>query len=215
MKNLVLLIFVIFSTSAFTQTTELKLASDVWPPFTNIETENSFALDLVKEAFGRSDIKVTYEITNWNEVVSGISTGKYDGSGAMWLSDDREEKYIFSDTYLQNQLILVGVKGSDVSAESFGELAGKRIGIVQDYAYGESLSATDEITLVAGKSDQQNLERLLSSQIDYMLVDALLIQYMLEYQVNDVSAHLSFADKPILVKSLHSSPTDHITGFFT
>ncbi|MCK5080228.1 MAG: transporter substrate-binding domain-containing protein, partial [Bacteroidales bacterium] len=51
--------------------------------------------------------------------------------------------------------------------------------------------------------DQQNLERLLSGQIDYMLVDALLIQYLLKYQVNDVSEHLEIGNAPILAKSLH------------
>jgi len=212
MKSLLLSIVLFISTFGLAQTTELKLASDVWPPFTNIENENSFALDLVNEALGRIDVACTFEIVKWNEVIAGINAGIYDGSGAMWLDDDREEKYMFSSTYLQNQLILVGAKGSDVSASSFAELKGKRIGIVEDYAYGDSLLNSKEITLVEGKSDQQNLERLLSDKIDYMIVDALLIQYLLKYQVNDVSEHLSIAKTPILVKSLHLGLRKDIPG---
>jgi hypothetical protein len=40
-------------------------------------------------------------------------------------------------------------------------------------------------------------------QIDYMLVDALLIQYMLKYQINDVTEHLEIGNIPVRVKSLH------------
>ena len=40
-------------------------------------------------------------------------------------------------------------------------------------------------------------------EIDYMLVDALLIQYMLKYQINDVTEHLEIGNTPIRVKSLH------------
>ena len=47
------------------------------------------------------------------------------------------------------------------------------------------------------------MEKLLSDEIDYMLVDALIIQYMLKYQLNDVTAHLAIGQKPLLVKSLH------------
>ena len=36
-----------------------------------------------------------------------------------------------------------------------------------------------------------------------MLVDALLIQYMLKYQLNDVTQHLAIGQKPLLVKPLH------------
>ncbi len=43
----------------------------------------------------------------------------------------------------------------------------------------------------------------MTDKIDYMLVDALLIQYMLKYQVNDVTAYLEIGSKPLLIKSLH------------
>ncbi|MCK5765837.1 MAG: amino acid ABC transporter substrate-binding protein, partial [Bacteroidales bacterium] len=186
----------------FSQTSELKLASDIWPPFTNVEGEKAFALDLVREALARTGVKADFEILELNDIITGIDAGKYDGSAALWLNEDREKKYLFSEPYLQNQLVLVGQKGSDVSSISFADFDGKRIGIIEDYAYGIDINS-DQVSLVTGKNDQQNLERLFSGHIDYMLVDALLIQYLLKYQVNDVSEHLEFGHAPILSKSLH------------
>jgi hypothetical protein len=74
--------------------------------------------------------------------------------------------------------------------------------VVEDYSYDAQIDP-ERVVLVSGESDQQNLERLLSNELDYMLVDDLLIQYMLKYQVNDVREFLEIADLPILVKPLH------------
>ncbi len=203
MKQLIYLALLSILLTAQGQTETLTLASDVWPPFTNTPGEKSFALDLVAEALKRMDVSSDFVIVDFDEVLSGIDQGNYSGSAALWETAERRKKYYFSEPYLQNQLILVGKKGSDVSAGSIAELTGKRIGIVGDYAYGTDISNARNIVPVQGESDQQNLERLLSGQIDYMLVDALLIQYLLKFQVNDVSEFLEIASGPVIVRSLH------------
>ena len=201
MKNIYAVIFLFISINGFSQTTNLKLGSDVWPPFTNVEEEKSFAIDLVKEALNRINITATSKIISIDDVIASIDRGDIDGSSALWKSDDREKKYMFSKPYLHNQLILVGRKGSEVKDITINDLDGKRIGVVENYAYGAS--ENPNIIIVEGKSDQKNLERLLSEQIDYMLVDDLLIQYMLKYQINDVTEHLEIGNVPLRVKSLH------------
>ncbi len=203
MKHSLFFFLILASMNVIGQTTELNLASDVWPPFTNVTSEKSFALDLVNEALNRINIQANFDILTFDEVISQIDAGSYDGSGALWLSDERKRKYLFSNPYMQNQLILVGLKGSDVSASSLDDLKGKRLGVVENYAYGDDLKHSKSIIVLPGKSDQQNLERLLSSEIDYMLVDALLIQYMLKFQVNDVTEFLEIADDALIEKSLH------------
>lgn len=203
MKKILVVFLCLASLSGFSQITELKLASDVWPPFTNVPKEKTFALDLVSEALNRINIQADYSIVGFDKVISGIDAGKFDGSAALWIDPERKSKYIFSKPYLQNQLILVGKKGSDVSISKLSDLKGKRIGIVDNYAYGSEISSSKFIVLVVGKNDQQNLERLLSDKIDYMLVDALLIQYMLKYQLNDVTEFLEIAEDALIVKSLH------------
>lgn len=203
MRYLIIFCFLVFSINAGAQDVKLKLASDVWPPFTNVDGEKAFALDLVREALARNGIRASFDIIEFDDVITLIDNGSFDGSAALWINDDRASKYIFSEPYLQNQLILVGRKGSDVSARSFADIdKGTIIGIVKDYAYDADVNS-DQIELLAGESDQQNLERLLSGEIDYMLVDDLLIQYLLKYQVNDVHEFLEIADYPILVQPLY------------
>lgn len=202
MTKSILYLLLLVNFSLYSQQTELKLAADAWPPFTNVEGEKSILTDLVSEALTRMNTSSSISIIEFNDVLNEIESGKFDGSPALWISDDRKEKYFFSKPYLYNQLILVGKKGSDVSQSSFSQLNGMRIGVVDNYAYG-NFGNNKEITIVSDVNNQKNLENLLSDKIDYMLVDALLIQYMLKYQLNDVTKHLAIGQKPLLVKPLH------------
>lgn len=190
----------ILSFKGNSQTTDLKLAADIWPPFTDIETEKSISTDLVNEALNRININASIELLEFKDVLTGIKSGEYDGGTTLWINEERKKHFVFSDPYLHNKLIVVGRKGDDVNATTINDFKGKKIGVVENYAY--DLNA-DNVIFVSGESDQQNLSRLLSNQIDYMLVDAILIQYLLKYQLNDVSEFLEIGSDALLVKSLH------------
>ncbi len=206
---LFVILFLIFSFRGYSQTTEFKLAADIWPPFTDIETEKSIATDLVDEALNRIDINTSVELLKFEEVLSSINSGDYDGSPALWINEERKKNLVFSKPYLHNQLIVVGRKGDDVNAATINDFKGKKIGVVENYAYDIK---TDDVIFVSGESDQQNLSRLLSNQIDYMLVDAILIQYLLKYQLNDVSEFLEIGSNALLVKSLHFAIGKDVVG---
>lgn len=189
----------------------LKLASDPWPPFTNTDEKGALALDLVKFALKRSGRDVDFEIKPFTQVVDGILKEKYDGSAALWKNKQREEVMLYSMPYLYNQIVLVGRKGTDVSASDVTELVGKKIGIVADYAYGDLMTRTaigDEeeangAIFIAGSSDQENLNKLLNGELDYLLVDALLVEYAKERQPKEVSAQLDFGTNILFTRSLH------------
>ena len=202
MKQFSLLFLFSLSTLAYSQQ-ELNLASDIWPPFTDVEGEKSISFDIVKEALARNSTIVNMDILEFDEVLNVIKENKYDGSAALWISEKRKEYLLYSEPYLYNQLILVGRKGSDVSARDFNELINVKIGVVSNYAYGIEGAEENGVQLISGKSDQKNLEALLSKKVDYILIDDLIIQYLIKYQTNDVSEFLSIGQNPLFVKSLH------------
>lgn len=202
--KIILLILGLFSALVVcAQNPKLKLASDVWPPFTDVKSEETLAFDLVQEAFGRINIESEFVITDFKEVLAGIENEIFQGSSALWKNEEREKTLVYSDAYLHNQLILLGRKGSHVNIKSIAELEGKKIGLVKGYAYDDSLSMVPQLKITYSKSDQENLEHLISEEVDFILVDAILIQYLLNYQINDVSRLLDFAQEPLIVRSLH------------
>ena len=203
MKNFLLVLLTIPYLFLYSQQQNIKLASDIFPPFTDISSEKGFALELVKEALKRGGVEIDQTIAGFSEVMDGINTGKYDGSAALWKTEDRENYLLYSEPYLENRLILVGRKGSDVSAKSLSELKDKRIAIISGYAYGSSVYTTLDAILIPGISDQENLEKLLTFKTDYMLVDELLISYLLTYQLNDISRYLEIGKETFMIQPLH------------
>ncbi|WP_166960315.1 substrate-binding periplasmic protein [Yeosuana marina] len=196
-------IIICFSLGIDAQISTLKLASDIWPPFTNESPKKSIALDIVNEALSRNNIHVSNKIIEFKKVLNGIADGKFDGSGAIWKTPEREHTLLFSDAYLENRLVLVGLKGMDVSFTRIAELTNRKIGLVQGYAYDKALKKAQNLEIVYSNNDQENLEKLLDKKIDYMLVDQLLIQYLLKYQINDVQNYLSISEKPFQIRKLH------------
>ncbi len=100
---------------AAVETNELRLASDVWPPFTDIAGQPRLAIELVQEALERAGVKTATNIVEWTEVIPGLREGRFDGSAAIWHTIQRESFLLFSDAYLENRLVLVGQKGSENS----------------------------------------------------------------------------------------------------
>ena len=189
----------------------LKLASDPWPPFTNNSEKGALALDLVKYALKRSGRDMKTDIIEFKSVIDGILDKQYDGSAALWKNQAREEVMLFSVPYMYNQIILVGRKGADVSADEITDLTGKKIGVVADYAYGDLMNRTvagqeeesNGATFVAGNNDQENLEKLLKGELDYILVDALLVEYAKKHQPEEVNKQLDFGHHILFTRSLH------------
>lgn len=203
MKNFLLVLLTIPSLFLYSQQQNIKLASDIFPPFTDIAGEKGFALELVKEALKRGGVEIEQTIAGFSEVMDGINAGTYDGSAALWKTEDREKYLLYSEPYLENRLILVGRKGSDVSAKSLSELKDKRIAIISGYAYGSSIYTSLDVIIIPGKSEQENLEKLLTFKTDYMLVDELLISYLLTYQLNDIRRFLEIGKETFMIQPLH------------
>lgn len=212
MKLSCLITFVILNFSAFSQPENVQLASDIWPPFTGQQGQTAVSTDLVKEALRRIGVTANTSILPFQDVLTGLDKGSFDGSAALWKSPEREENLFFSDPYLFNQLVLVGNKGSETAATSFDELTGKKIAIVGSYDYGALQSEHMGVNFVEGQSDQQNLDRLLKGEVDFMLADALLVHYLSEYQQEEVIEHLQIGTNTLLTRSLHFALRKEVEG---
>lgn len=182
----------------------VRLGSDVWPPFTDVDGKARVAIDLVEEALRRAGVEADSEVrTDFGDVVASIRKGDLDGSGALWRSAEREEFLVFSKPYLENRLILVGLKGNDIAATTFAELIGRRVAIVGSYDYGDTVKKTSGVVFVEGSSDGDNLQKLLRREVDYVLADALLVHHLFARQDGKAQRLLQFGTRPLVVRSLH------------
>lgn len=183
------------------QKTTLRLVSTPWPPFTN-EVEPRFALDLVEAALGRISITAATTIVEPAKFTPSLLSNAFDGSAAVWKDPERESALVFSQPYLENRLILVGRRGEDVSAGSVADLKGKRVAIVEGYAYGEGITSAGA-TLVPTRGEEDSLTQLLANKADYVLMDDLVVQYILSNYPNEAKTRLNVGSKPLLTRPLY------------
>lgn len=181
----------------------LRLASPVWPPFTDGPDKPRVALSLVESALSRAGYDASMQVLPPADWAVELKSGVSDGSAATWHSDERDAYLLYSKPYLQNRLVLVGRIGTDVSAKAFAELKGKRIGIVEGFAYGEVLDAAKEPVFVKGADTEASLRALLESKIDYVLVDELVVEYLFEQSPEQAKAHFVVGTNTLVQRDLH------------
>ena len=76
------------------QTSQLRLVSTAWSPFTNEAGKPRFALDLVEAGLGRIGIKTTTTIVEAAQFTPALVGGTFDGSAAAWKDAERERTLI-------------------------------------------------------------------------------------------------------------------------
>ena len=189
--------------TASAQDRQLQLGSTVWPPFTNVPGQPQFAFDLVEMALKRSGIIAEAVIVDDGRLTPSLLSGEFDGSAALWKDTEREQALIYSEPYLENRLVLVGRQGSDVSATSLGDLAGKRVALVAGYAYGEAVEAADGPIFVGSSSVEDSVAKLLNGEADYTLMDDLVIHHLISNHAEEAQTRLAFGWAPLLTRSLH------------
>lgn len=183
------------------QSNQLRLVSTAWPPFTNAPGQPRFALDLVETALGRIGVTTTTTIVDAAQFTPALLTGQFDGSAAAWKDPERERVLLFSQPYLENRLILVGRQGADVSARSLADLKGKRVAIVDGYAYGDTVDNSGP-TFVRSGSEEDSLKQLLSSAADYTLMDDLVVKYITEHYASEARTRLQIGVTPLITRQL-------------
>ena len=184
------------------QTSQLRMVSTAWPPFTNEPGQPRFALDLVEAALGRIGLSTNTTIVEAARFTPALLKGEFDGSAAAWKDPERDRVLLFSQPYLENRLILVGRSGSDVSAATLSALKGKRIAIVEGYAYGNTIDDTGP-AFVRSRSEEDSLRLLLDGSVDYTLMDELVIQHIVNNYADQARTRLQFGSTPLLTRPLH------------
>ncbi len=190
-------------TSVEVASAPLSLASGVWAPFTDKAGKPRYAIELVAEALRREGISIKSTIVGQQDLMRELEHGTFEGSEALWLSEEREKYLLYSEPYLENRLVLLGRVDADVSAKDVSELVGKRLGVVSNYAYGSEILEAKGPKLVYADSDEDNLRALLKEEVDYIVVDELLTYFLFQYEPEKAENRLKVASSPLATRSLH------------
>ena len=189
----------------------LRFVSPIRPPFTDAPGNPRFALDLVEAALDRINVKARTTLVPPGKFATELLKGPYDGTAVGWRDSERERALLFSEPYMENRLILVGRRGSDVSAKAFADLKGKKIARINGYAYGDGIDTAGPVW-IGSNGEPESLTRLLDGEVDYVLMDELVVQYLVASYPEEARTRLAIGTVPLLIRpvslTLHKSLPD-------
>jgi len=180
----------------------LSLVSTSWTPFTNAPGQPRFANDLVEAALSRIKRSAKTTIVPPAQFTTALLSGKFDGSPAAWKDAERERDLMFSEAYLENRLVLVGRFGADVSAKRLADLKGRRVAIVEGYAYGDAVEKSGAI-FVRAASEEESLSLLLKLSVDFTLMDDLVVEYIVRNYPKESATRLQIGSTPLITRELY------------
>lgn len=141
-----------------TETITLKIGTHgSFSPYAFID-ENSdepqgYEIDVMNEIAERKNLDVTLEVAEWNGVFGMLDAGQLDTIACVVSpTEERKEKYDFSDPYIKMDIGIGVQKGQASSIAKLEDLAGKKIGVNaggQAMKKLESLQDTVQFEIVA------------------------------------------------------------------
>jgi polar amino acid transport system substrate-binding protein len=196
------LILIAISLSSVTQANEpLLLSNDAWPPFIIEGNEQGTSEMLVCQALERSGWPCSVQVKDWETVLDEARTGAIDGIAAAWRNQEREQYLLFSEPYLTNRIVPVVNRKDPAEISSTTDLAGLRVALVSNYAYGdEIMAAAPSFEVIPAKNSHEAIGFVRSGKADMALVDELVAR---DEQDNSLMEGLVATNAVLAFRDLH------------
>ncbi|MEP6132628.1 transporter substrate-binding domain-containing protein [Marinobacter sp.] len=148
----------------------VRLTNGHWPPYMeNTPPHFGVISQIVTLAFAKEDISVTYGFFPWSRARLLAQKGLRDGSVAWTCRGKLLKFFHFSDPIVAHNYALFHRKDMDFDWDTVKDLESYRIGLTQDYNYGEEFEeavAAGTISADSTTSDESNFRKLAAGRID-------------------------------------------------
>lgn len=163
----------------------LRVGTDAaYPPFEKQEGNGEitgFDIEVIKAVAEAEGLEVQVQHTGWDGLFEAVNSGKVDaGISAITITEERKEKYDFSEPYFEAKQLILVPNDSDVT--SLMDLKGKKIGvqsgttgeIVVQKAFGKTYEG------IRGYDDTPGaIDDLMIGRVDAVVADnGVILDYM-------------------------------------
>ncbi len=156
--------------------TKVRIATDAtWPPFESVNEQTKeiegFDIDLMNAIAEKAGLEIEFVNVGWDALLAGIAQCQYDAAiSAMTITEERKEKFLFSDPYFEaGQIITVRIDNTVINSKDDlgGKVVGAQIGTTGSFEVenieGATLKTYDDIGLA--------MQDLMNGQIDAVIAD--------------------------------------------
>lgn len=181
----------------------VRLTNGDWAPYLKPDPPYGIVSRIVESAFAESDVSVLWGFFPWSRSYVLARDGRWDGSAAWSCSPERFREFYFSDALLPFDYVFFYRRNRDFDWQTADDLKGLRIGLTQNYVYGDVIQQLKEsggAKLEVATSDEINFRKLLAGRIDVFPMDAIVGRELLARQFSPEQTE-SLAIHPRVVHS--------------
>ncbi len=140
---------------------------------------------IIELAFAKEDIKVKWQYYPINRAFLMAKSGRVDGTASYGYSKEREEGMYISDSILTSKTYFYHLKTTKFHWENIKDLEGLRVGITNDFNYGDDFKKALKDKIFTGDNSNQdilNFNKLLAGRIDIFPMTSGIAEYLLMTQ---------------------------------
>jgi polar amino acid transport system substrate-binding protein len=171
------------ATKAAPASCELVMGWDPWEPYQyEITGGHVFGLDvdLVTAVTRNAGCNIAFEKGSWRELLQKLRSGDIDILAGATSTADRGEFAWFTDPYRDEEfyLYIASARSEEFAGMNLDDIiqAGLRVGVIDDYLYGESIAALQDdpdhqAQFEYASMAETNFSRLLDGRVDGIIED--------------------------------------------
>ncbi|NND45694.1 MAG: amino acid ABC transporter substrate-binding protein [Xanthomonadales bacterium] len=202
---------------------ELVMGWDPWEPY-QYEIAGGQVLgldvDLLTAVTNHADCRLSFRKGSWRELLQMLREGEIDILGGATRTPEREQFAWFTEPYRDEQfsLFVAATRLDELRDMSLEQMmnADLQIGVVEDYLYGERISAFQDDSgyqdqFVYSAMSETNLSRLLMAQVDAAIEDKYVGAAIIRHKNlgNDIVPHpMQFTSNPVSIMVSRASVDD-------
>lgn len=194
----------------------VRLTNGDWAPYLQPKPPYGIVSQIVEAAFAEAGIPVTWGFFPWSRSYVLARDGRWDGAAAWSCSRERFKEFFFSEPLLPFDYVFFYRRDRDFDWQSIEDLKGLRIGLTQNYVYGDTIRRIKEsgiAELDVTTSDEINFRKLLAGRIDLFPMDAVVGEVLLSRLFSaDQVARLAIHPKVVHSANLHLLLSRRVTG---
>ena len=182
----------------------ITAAGDPWPPFLDPDhPQQGVAIAIAREAFKSQGHDLEFTFVPWARAIDGVKTGDYDALIGTWWTEERTAFLKYSEPYLTNQIKFIKRKGDPFEFDGLDSLAGKTVGTVRGYGYGDDFGNADTFTRSPSPRLITNIRKLIHERLDLTLEDELVARSLIGKEDPALMDQIEFTDTALSSQDLH------------
>lgn len=141
-----------------------------YPPFTYHDDDGTlvgYDVEVAQKIAEYLGVEVEFVESDWDSLLAGVDSGRLDTViNDVTVTDERKEKYDFSNPYYFNSRQITVAKGNPLNIQSLEDLNGKKVATNSTNAYAtqfEELGAT----IIPIDSSEEQADMILSGRADF------------------------------------------------